>query len=48
MNTLKDEVFAELIASVKEGGAILRDEKEAARTFPRTVWILNVFAQGTT
>ncbi len=30
---MKDELFAELIASVMEGGAILRGEKEAARTF---------------
>jgi len=30
---MKDELFAELLASVKEGGAILRGEKEAARTF---------------
>jgi putative transcriptional regulator len=30
---MNDELFAELVASVKEGGAILRGEKEAARTF---------------
>ena len=30
---MKDERFSELIASVKEGGAILRDEQAAARTF---------------
>ncbi len=30
---MKDELFAELVASVKEGGAILHGEKEAARTF---------------
>lgn len=30
---MKDELFAELVASVKEGGQILRGEKEAARTF---------------
>jgi putative transcriptional regulator len=30
---MKDELFAELIASVKEGGQILRGEKEASRTF---------------
>jgi putative transcriptional regulator len=30
---MKDELFAVLVASVKEGGAILRGEKEAARTF---------------
>jgi putative transcriptional regulator len=30
---VKDELFAELVASVKEGGAILRGEKEASRTF---------------
>jgi putative transcriptional regulator len=29
---MKDELFVELIASVKEGGAILRGEKEPART----------------
>ena len=31
---MKDELFAELVASVKEGGKILRGEKEAARAFP--------------
>lgn len=31
---MKDELFAELVASVKEGGQILRGEKQAARTFP--------------
>ncbi|HAL16477.1 MAG TPA: transcriptional regulator [Anaerolineaceae bacterium] len=31
---MKEELFAELAASVKEGGQILRGEKEAARTFP--------------
>ena len=30
---MKEELFAELVASVKEGGAILRGEKEAARNF---------------
>lgn len=30
---MKDEMFTELVASVKEGGAILRGGKEAARTF---------------
>jgi putative transcriptional regulator len=30
---MKDELFAELVASVKEGGSILGGEKEAARTF---------------
>ena len=30
---MKDELFSELIASVKEGGKILSGEKEAARTF---------------
>jgi putative transcriptional regulator len=30
---MNNELFAELVASVKEGGAILRGEKEAARTF---------------
>jgi putative transcriptional regulator len=30
---MKDELFAELVASVKEGGAILLGEKEASRTF---------------
>ena len=30
---MKDELYAELVASVKEGGAILRGEKEASRTF---------------
>ncbi|MHB8857425.1 MAG: NadS family protein [Bellilinea sp.] len=31
---MKEERFAELVASVKEGGQILRGEKEAARVFP--------------
>lgn len=31
---MKDELFAELIASVKEGGEILRGEKKPSRTFP--------------
>ncbi len=31
---MKDELFAELLASVKEGGQILRGEKQAARAFP--------------
>ena len=31
---MKEELFAELVASVKEGGQILRGEKEAARAFP--------------
>ena len=30
---MKDELFAELVASVREGGALLRGEKEPARTF---------------
>jgi putative transcriptional regulator len=30
---MKDELFAELVASVKEGGAILQGKKEAARSF---------------
>ncbi|MFH2038950.1 MAG: helix-turn-helix domain-containing protein [Chloroflexota bacterium] len=30
---MKDELFAELVASVKDGGAILRGEKEPARSF---------------
>jgi hypothetical protein len=30
---MKDELFNELVASVKEGGTILRGEKEAARSF---------------
>ena len=30
---MKDELFAELVASVKEGSSILRGEKEASRTF---------------
>ncbi len=29
---MNDELFTELVASVKEGGAFLRGEKEAART----------------
>lgn len=31
---MKEELFAELVASVKEGWQILRGEKEASRTFP--------------
>ncbi len=30
---MKDELFNELVASVKEGGAILRGEKKASRSF---------------
>ena len=30
---MKDDLFAELVSSVKEGGAILREEHEASRTF---------------
>jgi putative transcriptional regulator len=30
---MKDELFNELIESVREGGAILRGEKSASRTF---------------
>jgi putative transcriptional regulator len=30
---LKEELFAELVASVKEGGAILRGEREPSRSF---------------
>ena len=30
---MNDELFNKLVASVREGGAILRDEKEASRTF---------------
>ena len=30
---MNDELFNELVASVREGGAILRNEKEASRTF---------------
>ncbi|HNR46899.1 MAG TPA: helix-turn-helix domain-containing protein [Anaerolineaceae bacterium] len=30
---MKDELFAELVASVKEGGAILKGEKAASRSF---------------
>jgi putative transcriptional regulator len=30
---MRNDLFAELVASVKEGSAILRGEKEAARTF---------------
>ena len=30
---MSDEVFAELLESVREGGAILRGEKEPTRTF---------------
>lgn len=30
---MKDELFAELIASVREGGAILRGEQPASRLF---------------
>lgn len=29
---MKDEMFEELVASVREGGAILRGEKEAAKS----------------
>jgi putative transcriptional regulator len=30
---MNDELFNELVASVREGGPILRNEKEASRTF---------------
>ncbi len=30
---MKNELFEELVASLKEGGAILHGEKEASRTF---------------
>ena len=30
---MKDELFDEVLESVREGGAILRDESEASRTF---------------
>ncbi|MCI0577228.1 MAG: helix-turn-helix domain-containing protein [Chloroflexi bacterium] len=30
---MSDELFAELLESVREGGSILRGEKEASRTF---------------
>lgn len=30
---MDDDLFAELLESVREGGAILRNEKEASRTF---------------
>jgi putative transcriptional regulator len=30
---MKEELFAELVESVREGGAILRGEKEASRRF---------------
>ena len=30
---MKDELFAELVASVREGGAILRGEQAASRIF---------------
>jgi putative transcriptional regulator len=32
-NLVKEEMFAELIASVKEGGSILRGDKEPSRRF---------------
>jgi len=31
---MKDELFSELVASVKEGAQIVNNEKEASRTFP--------------
>ncbi|BCY17344.1 transcriptional regulator [Leptolinea sp. HRD-7] len=31
---MKDELFYELLDSVKEGGQVLRGEKEASRKFP--------------
>ena len=30
---MNDDLFNELVASVREGGGILRNEKEASRTF---------------
>lgn len=32
-NYMNDEMFAELLESVREGGAILRGERKASRTF---------------
>lgn len=32
-NHMNDKLFAELLESVREGGAILRGEKEASRQF---------------
>lgn len=45
---MKDELFAELVASVREGGAILRGEAALARTFQVAGQILNKFAPITT
>ncbi len=33
MNTLDDDLFADLLESVREGGAILRGEKTPSRRF---------------
>ncbi len=33
LRVVKDEIFDELLESVREGGAILRGEKAASRTF---------------
>lgn len=33
VNYMSDEMFAELLESVREGGAILRGEQKASRTF---------------
>lgn len=45
---MNDELFAELLESVREGGAILRGEKAASRRFeieaPRTLIGLHVRA----
>ena len=31
---MKEDLFAELVASLKEGGQILRGEKDASRAYP--------------
>ena len=35
---MKDELFNELLESVREGGLILRGEKPPLRTFNDAVW----------
>ena len=42
---MKDELFTEMIASLKEGGAILRDEKKYHAHSISIPWILGTSAK---
>lgn len=45
---MKEKLFAELVASVKEGGSILRGDKEATRAFHLDCLEFCVFGKNTT